>query len=128
MESTLAGETITLTVPAALEFVRIVRLTASGVASRLGFDVEDVEDLRVAVDELASIVVDHATAGDLLEVVFSVAGGTLRIEGRVPAQPESGPSLDDLTSQILAAVVDTYEVESDGGHVRFSCDRKLPAT
>jgi serine/threonine-protein kinase RsbW len=114
-------------VPAALEFVRIVRLTASGVASRLGFDVEDIEDLRVAVDELASIVVDDSTAGDLLEVVFSVAGATLRIEGRVPTHSEAGPILDELTSQILAAVVDGYEVESDNGYVRFSCDRKLPA-
>lgn len=127
MESTLTGETITLTVPAALEFVRIVRLTASGVASRLGFDVEDIEDLRVAVDELASIVVDHATASDLLEVVFSIAGGTLRIEGRVPVQSDTGPRLDELTSQILAAVVDSYEVETDSGFVRFSCNRKLPA-
>ena len=62
---TITGETIRLTVPAALEYVRIVRLTASGVASRLGFDVEEIEDLRVAVDELASIVVEAADGGEL---------------------------------------------------------------
>ncbi|GIU90461.1 MAG: hypothetical protein KatS3mg010_1560 [Acidimicrobiia bacterium] len=43
--------------------MRLVRLTTSGVASRLGFDVEEVEDLRVAVDELANIVLRLAPGG-----------------------------------------------------------------
>jgi serine/threonine-protein kinase RsbW len=58
-------EVVRLTIPAALEFVRIARLTASGVASRLGFDIDEIEDLRVAVDELSSILVDASTDSTL---------------------------------------------------------------
>ena len=80
VDTTVTGETIRLSVPAALEYVRIVRLTASGVASRLGFDVEEIEDLRVAVDELASLVVESADGGELA-VQFDVRDDILRIEG-----------------------------------------------
>jgi serine/threonine-protein kinase RsbW len=63
-------DAVRLSVPAALEYVRIVRLTGSGVASRLGFDVEEIENLRVALDELASMAIDVAAPGEL-EVTFS---------------------------------------------------------
>src|SRR5919197_3598599 len=74
-------ETVRLTIPAALEFVRIARLTASGVASRVGFDVEEIEDLRVAVDELSSILVD-STGAELLELAFTPSDDGIEIEGR----------------------------------------------
>ena len=80
VDSTITGEMIRLTVPASLEYVRIVRLTASGVASRLGFDIEDLEDLRVAVDELSSLLVEAVDGGELT-VNFAVLADALRIEG-----------------------------------------------
>ena len=123
----MTGETIRLTVPAALEYVRIVRLTASGVASRLGFDVEEIEDLRVAVDELASLVVESADGGDL-SVQFAVQDNTLRIEGDalLAAGRADNARVDDLTAQILAAVVDEWDLSTTDGSVRFSCVRRVP--
>src|ERR1700754_3407053 len=105
-----------LTVPAALEYVRIVRLTASGVASRLGFDVEEIEDLRVAVDELASLVVESADGGDL-SVQFAVQDNALRIEGEaaLAAGRADNARVDDLTAQILAAVVDEWDLSTTAG-------------
>ena len=38
-------DVVRLTVPATLEYVRIVRLAASGMASRYGFDVDEIENL-----------------------------------------------------------------------------------
>lgn len=123
----MTGETIRLTVPAALEYVRIVRLTASGVASRLGFDVEEIEDLRVAVDELASLVVESADGGDL-SVQFAVQDNALRIEGEaaLAAGRADNARVDDLTAQILAAVVDEWDLSTTEGSVRFSCVRRVP--
>jgi serine/threonine-protein kinase RsbW len=123
----MTGETIRLTVPASLEFVRIVRLTASGVASRLGFDVEEIEDLRVAVDELASIVIEAAEGGELA-VLFAVQDATLRIEGEVTLATGAGDDglVDELTAQILAAVVDAWELTTTDGTAHFTCVRRVP--
>ena len=127
VDTTVTGETIRLAVPAALEYVRIVRLTASGVASRLGFDVEEIEDLRVAVDELASLVVESADGGEL-GVQFAVRDDILRIEGEALLAPgQSEVRVDDLTAQILAAVVDEWDFSAQDGHVRFACTRRVPA-
>ena len=56
------AETVRLIVPASLEYVRIVRLDRVGIASRLGFDIDEIENLRVAIDELASMVVERRRA------------------------------------------------------------------
>jgi anti-sigma regulatory factor (Ser/Thr protein kinase) len=121
-----SGDEVTLAIPASLEFIRIVRLTASGLASRLGFDVEEIDNLRIAVDELAGAVVDASSSGKL-EVTFSDGDGELRIEGHSPAAPGRGVGIDDLTAQILNSVCDKYELRVDGDSARFSCVVRLPA-
>ncbi len=118
-------DTVRLTVPAALEYVRIVRLTGSGVASRLGFDIEEIENLRVALDELASMVIDAATDGEL-EITFFTTDTELRITGRAPVAPGVDVTVEALTAQILKAVIDDYELRTSDGHVCFSCVTRRP--
>ena len=126
-QTSITGELIRLSVPASLEFVRIVRLTASGIASRLGFDVDEVENLRVAVDELASLVLEQAESAGTLDIDFMVHDGELRIEGRVPAPDGALVRAETLTAQILKAVIDDYDLRVDDGYARFSCTRRLPS-
>jgi hypothetical protein len=121
-----AIEAVHLTVPAALEYVRIVRLTASGVASRLGFDVDEIENLRVAIDELANTAIEFAPGGPL-DITFVARGGQLWVEGRTAVGTATEVLMEDLTAQILKAVVDEYDVAVSDGHLVFSCARRLPA-
>ncbi len=44
---------VRLAVPARPEFLGLVRVTAAGLASRLGFTFDQVEDLRLAIDEIS---------------------------------------------------------------------------
>jgi len=118
---------VRLSVPAALEYVRIIRLTGSGVASRLAFDVEEIENLRVAIDELASMAIE-AAAGGPLDITFRSAENELRIEGCAPAKAGADVGIDALTGQILKAVIDDYELRTDSGNVCFSCIARRPLT
>ncbi len=122
--STLTSEVVRLTVPRSLEYVRLVRLTAAGFASRLGYDVEEIDDVRRAVDELASIIVETGTGGDL-EVGFRVAGGVLIVEGSAPA--EIPPLVDELAHQILAVVVSVHDTGLESDRAWFRCEKPLPA-
>jgi len=106
--------------------MRIVRLTVSGVASRLGFDVDEIENLRIAVDELASIIVDDTIEG-ALDVTFATNGSDFQIEGRAPIAAGADVAVDELSAQILNAVCDKYEVRADDGGARFLCVRRLPS-
>lgn len=119
--STSVAEVVRLSVPGSLEYVRVVRLTAAAVAARLGFDVEEIEDLRVAVDELASAVIE-AGDGAELTLAFSNLGGTFVVEGTAVATTD--PGLDDLTRLILGAVVDDFTLSSSGGVARFRATKR----
>lgn len=66
------GKVIELTLPAEVEFVGVARLMISGVANRLGFSYDEIEDLKLAVAEACTNSVRHAYE--------HTVGGTLRIE------------------------------------------------
>jgi len=51
---------IEMKVPAKPEYVGVIRLTISGIASRMGFSYDAIEDLKIAISEAASNVVSHA--------------------------------------------------------------------
>lgn len=120
------SDAVRLSVPASLENMRIVRLTVSGVASRLGYDVDDIENLRIAVDELASIIVDDTINGTL-DISFAANDADFHIEGQAPLAPGASIAVDELSAQILNAVCDKYEVRADNGAARFLCVRRLPS-
>ena len=60
---------IELILPFKAEFVSIVRLTASGVANRIGFDIETIEDIKVAIAEVCNKFIN---AGSKIASKFSI--------------------------------------------------------
>lgn len=51
---------VNLTIPAKPDYVSLARLTISGIGSRMGFTYDDIEDMKLAVAEACTNVVDHA--------------------------------------------------------------------
>jgi len=118
---TKVAEVVRLSVPGSLEYVRVVRLTAAAVAARFGFDVEEIEDLRVAVDELASVVIEAGSGRDIA-FTFTSLVDTFVVEGSGPVDGQ--PVLDDLTRQILSAVVDAFEISAVDGVAHFRAAKR----
>jgi serine/threonine-protein kinase RsbW len=75
-----SNDKITLLLPCKAEYVSVARLTASGVAARMGYDIDTVEDIKVAVSEVCSriISVDGISAGDY-EITYEVFADRLAI-------------------------------------------------
>jgi hypothetical protein len=112
------GERIDLQAPLAGDFQAVVRLIIGGIAERVDFAFEEIDDLQLAVERLLAEV---GTAGS---VHLSFEVGDRRIRARVG--PLSGPRLEEALRdgdrppgrltlpRILEAVVDSYEVEDVG--------------
>ena len=55
-----AEPAVELRIPASAEYVRVVRLAATGVASRLNFTYEEIEDIKLALAEACNNAILHA--------------------------------------------------------------------
>ncbi|ARK28618.1 anti-sigma B factor RsbW [Halalkalibacter krulwichiae] len=62
---------IQMSVPAKPEYVGVIRLTVSGIANRVGFTYDEIEDMKIAVAEACTNVVNHAyEEGGVMNVSF----------------------------------------------------------
>jgi serine/threonine-protein kinase RsbW len=120
------GDLVVLSFPARGDLVVLARLVASAISTRVGFDIEELEDLRLAVGELCLLALQGSDArhGDL-RLEFTVSDAALDIGctlvGAVPGSPDAGAEDDDageLSEQILAALVDEHGREQADGSVR----------
>lgn len=54
------------------EYISIIRLTLSGIANSIGFCIEDIEDMKVAVSEACTNVIRHSD-DDKICIIFEKA-------------------------------------------------------
>ncbi len=133
-------DTLTVRIPAAPSYVRIVRLIAAGLAARLGFTLEDIEDLKIAVDELTAYLTGSRGHAGTLEVNFLLYEDHIEIKGRahlaeVAGEAESGEGsgprlrteLTELSQKILETVVDSASLGADDGTPTFTLSKHRPA-
>jgi len=114
------GEEVRLTMPAIPQLLRVARLTAAGLAGRLGFNFDEIEDVKIAVDELCFALVGTKGRDGDLTVVYRLLDDALEIEGSGTFTTDApNPVPSELSAQILAAVVDEHELQREGAEVRF---------
>lgn len=61
---------IKLSIPSKPEYVSVVRLTISAIANRCGFNIEDIEDIKVAVGEACTNAIIHAESDKEKEIAI----------------------------------------------------------
>ena len=117
----MATADVRLEVPASPEFLRVARLTAAGVATRVGFTFDEVDDLRIAIDELCFSLIGPRGRDGRLIVQYTMLPDGVVVEGL--AQFDDGvarsPSLAPLSRQILDALTDECQVDPGPDGPRF---------
>jgi serine/threonine-protein kinase RsbW len=72
------NDTIKLIVPNKKDYLSIIRLTASAIASKLGFNIEELEDVKVLIGE-ANIITLCSENTKQLEIEFKIKEKSLEI-------------------------------------------------
>jgi anti-sigma regulatory factor (Ser/Thr protein kinase) len=107
-----------LLVPPSVQHLRAVRLVAADTAGRAGFDCEQTDDVRIAVDELCHCLMRDADGP--MTLVFAADEGRVTIEGAAPRRsPGETPLLDTLSEAILRSVSQFFEIVDHPPNVRF---------
>lgn len=109
---------VRLVIPARARFLRLARLTAAGLAGDLGFGLDAIEDLRVAVDEVCAVLIDGVDADTELELVYTGTDDGLLIEGSC-INANGVPDLHPVARELLAMTADDYSVYAAGDAVSF---------
>ena len=74
------NDTISISLPTKSEYVSIARLTASVVANNIGFDIEDIEDIKVTVGEACNNAVLHGKESESFTLNFIAEPDRMVIE------------------------------------------------
>ena len=126
---------LTIRFPARPGYLSISRLNATAMAAAAGFDVDELDDLRLAIDEAVTWLLtddltagDHAAGGDdsaeaqpddSVELAISCRGPRLDVRGQRSRNGLEAPDPGDLVHAILGATVDSYETGVDDDGRRF---------
>jgi len=103
-------------IPADPQYVRIARLAAGAMGGRVGFSVDELDDIRLAVDEVCATLI--AAGGQRLELRMQARDRALIIEGRMP-DTISVTAPSDLSEMLLRALVDSCVFTSRDRELSF---------
>jgi serine/threonine-protein kinase RsbW len=91
-------ELVELRIPARPEWVALARLAAATVANRLSFSIEEIEDVKLAVAEACTAVIQHENRGEFIQLTCEALSDSLRVRvhdsGRHGVEPAGGRSMD----------------------------------
>lgn len=120
-------ESVVLQIPARPENVRLARLTVAAVGARVGFGLDLLDDLRIAVDELCYCLMGgDGTSGDLVLTFFAVPDG-LGVEGSLSSAGGNGVfrDLPDLSRRIFEALTTSFDFRLSGKDRWFQITKRL---
>jgi len=82
-----AFDLVELRIPSRAEWVALARLAIAAVASRLHFSIEQIEDIKLAVAEACTAVIQHERHGDHIALSCEATDESLRIRVRDHGRP-----------------------------------------
>src|SRR5207248_3536637 len=99
--------------PAESAYLSVLRTAAAGLAARLDFTLDEIEDLRIAIDEACAMLLAQAVPGADLECRFALESDSMRVSVGVLTLDGQEPSRDTFAWTVLAALAG--EVDSEAG-------------
>jgi serine/threonine-protein kinase RsbW len=103
------AERLELRVPTSPSQLPAVRAMAADLALRMDFDLDAVEDLRLAVDEACATLASVALGDSPLTVVFEVSRDGLRIDSWVATAPGVDVPRDGFGWAVLQTLADNVD-------------------
>jgi len=90
--------------PAEGAYLSVLRTATAGLAARLDFTLDEIEDLRIAVDEACAMLLPQAIPGTNLECGFDLGAEEMTITVSVVAAEPSMPARDTFAWTVLSAL------------------------
>lgn len=113
VEMTGIRDAVTVRLPAVSAYLSVLRTATAGLAARLDFTLDQIEDLRIAVDEACAMLLRHAVPGTDLLAEFELTGEEMTIRVEVNTLSVTTPNRQDFAWMVLTALADDVDAISD---------------
>ena len=114
------SDVVEIRTPADGAFVSTLRLAAASLAARCELTIDDIEDLRLAVDEACALLLPHAVPDSVLDARFVLSRGKLEVDTAVATLDDATPDRDGFAWTVLGALATSVDVSKDGGRLVIS--------
>jgi anti-sigma regulatory factor (Ser/Thr protein kinase) len=101
---------VRLSIPADPRFLSAARVVAASLGAESGLSVDDLEDLRLGVNELVSCLMDGVEQDGRIDLELESGDGSVTVRGEIHGGG-GVPVPDELTLRILQAVTDHHELD-----------------
>ena len=106
-------DVVALRLPAAGAYLSVLRTATASLASRLDFTIDDIEDLRIAVDEACAMLLAQAVPGADLECSFELTSDAIAVSVAVMTLDGEQPSRDTFAWTVLTALAGEVDSSVD---------------
>jgi serine/threonine-protein kinase RsbW len=107
--------------PAEGAYLSVLRTATAGLAARLDFTLDEIEDLRIAVDEACAMLLPQSPRGSDLTCVFELLPNRMDVAVSVPANGGWLPDRNTFAWTVLTALAGEVEADvGDGSQVRIT--------
>ena len=100
---------VTVCMPAEGAYLSVLRTATAGLAARLDFTLDEIEDLRIAVDEACAMLLSQAIPGTNLDCAFDLDAEAMTITVSVTAAEPRIPARDTFAWTVLSALAGTVD-------------------
>ena len=114
---------VELRIPADSAYVAVLRTATAGLAARLDFTLDDIEDLRIAVDEACAMVLPQARENSDLTCTFDLAASKLTVAVTAECDSPRPPNRDGFAWTVLAALTNEVAAAVDGDKLTVTLAR-----
>lgn len=121
------GDTVEVRVPADVMYISTLRLTAASLAARCDLTIDDIEDLRLAVDEACALLLPHADPGSTLDARFDLTTGRLGVMASVQTSETAEPDRTGFAWTVLDALASSVDVHRDAGRLTIAVTKSREA-
>jgi serine/threonine-protein kinase RsbW len=106
---------VTVRMPAEGAYLSVLRTATAGLAARLDFTLDEIEDLRIAVDEACAMLLHQAIPGSALECSFALGPDMMTISVSVPSLTPQPPASDTFAWTVLTALAGSVDAFAGPG-------------
>ena len=106
--------------PADSAYVAVLRITTAGLAARLDFTLDDIEDLRMAVGEASTMLLDRARPGGQMIAAYHLGDERIDVRVSVDAINPTLPDTDSFAWQVLTTTAKDVAAEADEDQLTIS--------